>query len=319
MACTIAAFLAGTPDASAELLVSQPFSGSAVPSGWVMNGREGAATWNNDPNAGTAKTTSDWFVSDMTGSFLRLTENAPDQRTTAIYNGTTFRTDQDFTIRLDLRISANNNSADGITLFWLDAGTVGDIATTIGGSGQWLGTPRGSVTGTPGSENNTSSYGWYGGLHGYAIEFDHYANSAFETPEYTALLNLSDWSQVPGTEINFSSDPDFYDGNGWQTVQIGYSAAAGTYTLSWGYNGSAFNSSATYSAGGMEQFSSAYFGIGGSTGGWASDQDVKNVTLTGTRFGSSVPEPGTWAAALILLGGAGFMRWRKRANCSGAA
>jgi len=28
----------------------------------------------------------------------------------------------------------------------------------------------------------------------------------------------------------------------------------------------------------------------------------------------AVPEPGTWAAAALLAGGAGFMRWRKRAK-----
>ena len=32
--------------------------------------------------------------------------------------------------------------------------------------------------------------------------------------------------------------------------------------------------------------------------------------------GAPVPEPGTWAAAALLVGGAGFMRWRKRAKVS---
>jgi hypothetical protein len=27
---------------------------------------------------------------------------------------------------------------------------------------------------------------------------------------------------------------------------------------------------------------------------------------------AGIPEPGTWAAAALLAGGAGFMRWRKR-------
>ena len=31
-------------------------------------------------------------------------------------------------------------------------------------------------------------------------------------------------------------------------------------------------------------------------------------------FPSAVPEPGTWAAAALLAGGAAFMRWRKRRN-----
>lgn len=31
---------------------------------------------------------------------------------------------------------------------------------------------------------------------------------------------------------------------------------------------------------------------------------------------AAVPEPGTWAAAALLVGGAGFMRWRKRKQVS---
>jgi hypothetical protein len=33
-----------------------------------------------------------------------------------------------------------------------------------------------------------------------------------------------------------------------------------------------------------------------------------------TTAPAAVPEPGTWAAAALLAGGAGFMRWRKRAK-----
>jgi hypothetical protein len=37
--------------------------------------------------------------------------------------------------------------------------------------------------------------------------------------------------------------------------------------------------------------------------------------LAGAGAGpAAVPEPGTWAAAALLAGGAGFMRWRKRAK-----
>jgi hypothetical protein len=31
-----------------------------------------------------------------------------------------------------------------------------------------------------------------------------------------------------------------------------------------------------------------------------------------TTAPAAVPEPGTWAAAALLAGGAAFMRWRKR-------
>ena len=39
--------------------------------------------------------------------------------------------------------------------------------------------------------------------------------------------------------------------------------------------------------------------------------------ITQSSFASAaVPEPGTWAAAVLLAGGAAFVRWRKRAKVS---
>ena len=45
------------------------------------------------------------------------------------------------------------------------------------------------------------------------------------------------------------------------------------------------------------------------------DNDT-GLYLTYKGGAEPVPEPGTWAAAALLLGGAGFMRWRKRAKCA---
>jgi len=278
-----------------------------------MNGRENSP--NSGPDTGTAKTDKDWFLTDPTGSFLCLTERNPQQRTTAIYTGSLFRTDQDFTIRLDLRVSGNKNNADGLNLFWLDSASIADIGTTIGGSGEWHGTPRGDVTGTPGSANETVSYGWYPKLRGYALEFDHYSNDPSEPPEYTSLVDLSAWSHVEGTITDFSSNPNFYAGNGWQTVQFGYDSANDHYMLSWGYDGSTFASSRKYAANNTEKFGAAYFGLGAGTHGLNSDQDVRNVALYGTIADigpTAVPEPGTWAAAALLAIGAAFIHWRKR-------
>lgn len=312
------AIMSGSTWARAEIVVSETFAGSSVPSGWIMNGRENAP--NSLPDSGTAKTPKDWFVSDPTGFFLRLTENGVHQRTTAVYEGNLFRTDQDFTIRMDLRVSGNKNNADGMSFFWLDATSVANIGKTIGGSGEWLGTPRGDVTGTPGSMNDTSSFGFHAGLRGYAFEFDHYSNDPSEPPEYTALVDLGSWTHLAGTITDFSSDPGFYLGNGWQTVEFGYNSAADKYTLSWGYDGSSFNQSKAYpGAGGTERFKSAYFGFGGGTDGLKSDQDVRNVIFRGSAADpvvDPVPEPGTWAAAALLTGGAAFVHWRRRkARC----
>ncbi|MFM8719044.1 MAG: hypothetical protein ACKOFH_05855 [Chthoniobacterales bacterium] len=307
-------FVAATGCASAELIFKESFAGPTVPSGWIMNGRENSP--NSGPDTGTAKTDSDWFLSDATGSFLRLTESSPQQRTTAIFTENLFRTDKDFVFRMDLRIPAKKSNADGIGFFWLDADSVGDIGRTIGGSGEWLGTPRGDVTGTPGSANETVSYGWYAGLRGYALEFDHYSNDPSEPPEYTALLNLSDWSHLRDTITDFSSDPNFYLNNGWQTVQFGYRSDADEYTLSWGYDGSAFANSKTYANTGVQRFASAYFGFGAGTHGLNADQDVRNVILEGSFADppgpAAVPEPGTWAAGALLTIGAVIAFWRRR-------
>lgn len=44
--------------------------------------------------------------------------------------------------------------------------------------------------------------------------------------------------------------------------------------------------------------------------------DTAGFTLSSTAPPLVVPEPGTWAAAALLAGAAGYMRWRKRAKSS---
>ncbi|MEY4300034.1 MAG: hypothetical protein RIR25_1270, partial [Verrucomicrobiota bacterium] len=42
-----------------------------------------------------------------------------------------------------------------------------------------------------------------------------------------------------------------------------------------------------------------------------------NLNLVFTpNAGPAVPEPGTWAAAALLAGGAAFARWRRRRSAS---
>ena len=43
-----------------------------------------------------------------------------------------------------------------------------------------------------------------------------------------------------------------------------------------------------------------------------SNLNGQNGSITFGSGPSPVPEPGTWAAAVLLLGGAGFFRWRRR-------
>ena len=56
------------------------------------------------------------------------------------------------------------------------------------------------------------------------------------------------------------------------------------------------------------------------TGGWNTSRVFLAAATAqigeGGQQGTAVPEPGTWAAAALLAGGAAFARWRKRAKVS---
>jgi hypothetical protein len=47
------------------------------------------------------------------------------------------------------------------------------------------------------------------------------------------------------------------------------------------------------------------------TGTWTNTSQPYSLTIT-AGSGAPIPEPGTWAAAALLAGGAAFARWRKR-------
>jgi hypothetical protein len=82
---------------------------------------------------------------------------------------------------------------------------------------------------------------------------------------------------------------------------------------------------------GVQTFSRAYFSyVGDGTGGLRIQ--MRSETPLNSRFSGAVdnmafwngvpdpigavPEPGTWAAAALLIGTAGYVRWRKRAKVS---
>jgi len=52
-------------------------------------------------------------------------------------------------------------------------------------------------------------------------------------------------------------------------------------------------------------------GLNGGSFSLAQSGNDLNLVFTAAG-GAAVPEPGTWAAAALLVGGAAFMRWRKR-------
>ena len=84
------------------------------------------------------------------------------------------------------------------------------------------------------------------------------------------------------------TSPDFTSGN-----YLGFKTQAGNY--GW------LNTTWTASTGQFQVLSGAYESVVGA--------DIFTPS-------AAVPEPGTWAAAALLAGGAGFMRWRKRKQVS---
>ncbi|MBJ7260156.1 MAG: autotransporter-associated beta strand repeat-containing protein, partial [Chthoniobacterales bacterium] len=68
----------------------------------------------------------------------------------------------------------------------------------------------------------------------------------------------------------------------------------------------------TGAANGTAGFANALAG-----GSFSMAQNGNNLDLVFTaNGGTAVPEPGTWAAAALLVGGAAFLRWRKRKQVS---
>lgn len=60
---------------------------------------------------------------------------------------------------------------------------------------------------------------------------------------------------------------------------------------------------------------SIYFGLTSAAPSYPSSPILSAGDIANPTFvGPAVPEPGTWAAAALLAGGAGFARWRKRAK-----
>jgi hypothetical protein len=91
-------------------------------------------------------------------------------------------------------------------------------------------------------------------------------------------------------QYNTSISPDFGSGSymGFRTAQGNY----GWLEVTWDSASQDF-----------QIFSGAY-----------EDQVGVSILAGDTGGPAAVPEPGTWAAAALLAGGAAFARWRKRRN-----
>jgi hypothetical protein len=113
--------------------------------------------------------------------------------------------------------------------------------------------------------------------------------------------NYGDFSSF---DENFQPDPPFTD-------------ERGEFRNTTGYAGMRLTDGADVYFGWIQVSVSNYnnSGITGTLIDWAYESTPNAAILAGAGPGpAAVPEPGTWAAAALLVGGAGYVRWRKRAK-----
>ncbi|AQQ69839.1 hypothetical protein SMSP2_00173 [Limihaloglobus sulfuriphilus] len=297
----VAIFAASTFGAS---LVTESFSGTTDPAGWNIQ----TYTGGTHTSAGTLEGESFRYGTGTGNGYMQMTEAVDYQRTTAIYTADTFSTAQDFSFTCDYNIGDTGTGADGITFFWLDKATIDsnswNINSMSGGYGEWMGAPHGNDSG--------KSVGYYNGIKGYSMEFDHYDNGAGEVDEYNHFIRISDWAHSGGVgAVDRGGDDDFYYGNGWQSVEFTFDADTGTFTYQLtDTDTSAQTAVKTFTVavletalgtGWYETFDDAYFGIGGATGG---DNDVHLI-----RNLDVVPEPATML--MFAMGGLALLRKKR--------
>lgn len=125
----------------------------------------------------------------------------------------------------------------------------------------------------------------------------------------------------PFYQINISSYPDPTFGNGFESratsvsgntdllLWPGYLLLPMSYNLGTPISVTATFAGKTIAAMGMNEGIYRYE--------WEDDDsNIDGATLNIGGGPAAVPEPGTWAAAALLVGGAAFARWRKRAKVS---
>lgn len=128
----------------------------------------------------------------------------------------------------------------------------------------------------------------------------------FGTPQPQLAFEMSLNNSGIWQELTTSTVPD--DTNTWYlTYRDGYFLSAPS-TIS-------FRLRNTVTAEGGNDFAvdSLYFGLSTNSPSFVSDPTGNAINSVGAiTGGAAVPEPGTWAAAALLAGGATFLRWRRR-------
>jgi autotransporter-associated beta strand protein len=192
------------------------------------------------------------------------------------------------------------------------SGTVGDTTVQSGGTIN----PGNS----PGTLNINGNINWLGGGN-YNWQIVGLTGTAgtvatWDLVSATGILDLSALSIGSKFNINLwslsSTGPDVSGAltgfNNTQSYTWKIATAAGGIT---GFDSSYFNLN-TGAINGTAGFAN---GLGGGSFSLVQSGNDLNLVFTAAAApGAPVPEPGTWAAAALLAGGAAFMRWRKRAK-----
>ena len=189
-------------------------------------------------------------------------------------------------------------------------GTVGGIVLNVGGTispGSSPGTINvdGNVAWNPGANYNWQIYDTALGA-GTGWDLVTSGGGALDLTSLTSAnkFNLNLWSlsgispsDTNGNALNFDNTQNYT----WTIL----TAATGIN----GFAADKFNINLG-AANGTAGFANA---LGGGTFSLLTSGNNLNLMFTAAG-GAPIPEPGTWAAAALLVGGAAFMRWRRRAK-----
>ena len=123
----------------------------------------------------------------------------------------------------------------------------------------------------------------------YDLPYGDYDPAPTSVPTMTITSSLGQTQTFSASVSAFEYDP--IDMPGYYDYSYDSSSVIGTQTMNW-------------SGVDWVDFTSQY----------TKAKVTTLVLTTGDSGPAAVPEPGTWAAAALLVGGAAFMRWRKRAK-----
>jgi hypothetical protein len=181
------------------------------------------------------------------------------------------------------------------------SGTVGTL-NILGGGVFAPGNSAGTTTATNGASwSNTGVYNWE------IFDLDGPAGTGWDLLAVTGgSLNLSGITTAGGFTINLIT---LQTNNSTQGA-LGNPAFDGSSSNLTGWMIASASSIVGFNANNFTLNSSLFVGA---TGTFAIEERTGGLFVTYTAGGGQpVPEPGTWAAAALLAGAAGYVRWRRR-------